>query len=172
MQEHENAGGGGAGREQAGRGQKSQMGMGRGRMRHGGMQRGMGCMRGETGPMGMMGPMHRMMGHMGGMGMMRGMGMCPMCGRPMGMAGEEEEGPYRGKGPAKRSDEQIRSEVEEALTEDSWLDASNVQVAVQNGVVTLSGAVDSRDSKRRAEDLTDEVPGVTDVQNNLRIVEA
>jgi len=120
--------------------------------------------------MGGMGPM--CMGRRKGMmGMMRGMGpMCPICGRMMPMeAAEEREGPHRGKGPARRTDEQIKSEVEEALTNDSWLDASGVGVSVQNGIVTLTGTVDSRESKRRAEDLADQVPGVRDVQNNLRI---
>jgi osmotically-inducible protein OsmY len=125
----------------------------------------MGMMgRGGMGRMGMMG---RMRGRRRGMGMMGGMGRCPMCGQMMGE--EQEEGEHRGKGPARHNDEQIKAQVEEALTEDSWLDASNVQVEVQNGIVTLAGTVDSRESKRRAKDLADEVPGVRDVRNNLSI---
>ncbi|GEM_PF-1868506 len=118
------------------------------------------------GHMGMMGKMCRGHGHHHGM---MG-GKCPICKRMMGMEAGEEEGPYRGKGPVKRTDEQIKAEVEQTLTDNSWLDASNVQVSsVQEGVVTLTGTVDSRDSKRRAEDLADEVLGVKDVQNNLQI---
>lgn len=124
--------------------------------------------RGRMG-MGRMGMMGRMQRRQGGMGPMGGVGMCPMCGRMMGMGAGQEEGPYRGKGPAKRTDEQIKSGVEEALTADSWLDASGIQVNVQNGIVTLSGTVDSRESKRRAEDFADQVSGVRDVQNNLQI---
>lgn len=124
--------------------------------------------------MGGMGMMGRMMGRRGmGRGAMgrRGMGMggmCPMCGRMMDTE-EEQEGPHRGKGPGQRTDEQIKSAVEEALTEDSWLDASGIQVNVQNGIATLTGTVDSREAKRGAEDLVDALPGVRDVQNNLRI---
>ena len=116
------------------------------------------------------------MGMMGGMGhrklmkLMKHMAACPVCGQaPKFWAEGAREGPYRGKGPAKRNDEQIKADIEEALTDDSWLDASGVQVNVQNGVVTLTGVVDSRESKRRAEELADSVLGVRDVQNNLRI---
>ena len=89
-----------------------------------------------------------------GPGMMGG--MCPMCRRMMGMEQEQEEGPYRGMGPARRSDDQIMTEAEEVLTDDSWVDASGIQVQAENGVVTLTGTVESREMKRRAEDLIDQ----------------
>jgi predicted nucleic acid binding AN1-type Zn finger protein len=38
-----------------------------------------------------------------------------------------------------------------------------------SGEVTLSGTVDSREAKRRAENIAAEVTGVKDVQNNLRV---
>ena len=101
---------------------------------------------------------------------MGGGGMCPMCGQMSGMGGgEQEEGPHRGKGPRKRTDEQIHSEVEEALTEDTWLDASEIQVRAEDGVVTLTGMVEDRQAKRRAEDMADKVAGVRDVRNELQI---
>lgn len=76
----------------------------------------------------------------------------------------------RGLGPQgyKRSDERISDEVHERLTDDSWLDASNISVAVLAGEVTLSGAVESRESKHRAERIVEDVSGVVHVQNNLR----
>jgi sensor histidine kinase regulating citrate/malate metabolism len=49
------------------------------------------------------------------------------------------------------------------------LDASNITVAVSGGEVTLDGTVYSREDKRRAEDLADNVSGVRHVQNNLRV---
>jgi hypothetical protein len=49
------------------------------------------------------------------------------------------------------------------------VDASNIEVAVSSGEVTLAGTVDSRDAKRRAEDCADRVSGVRNVQNNLRV---
>jgi hypothetical protein len=42
-------------------------------------------------------------------------------------------------------------------------------VKVSNCEVTLSGTVESREAKRRAEDCADSVSGVRNVQNNLRI---
>ncbi len=92
--------------------------------------------------------------------------LCPECGGPMAFI---EEGPYRGKGPAKRDDQELKRVVEEVLTEDPWLDASSIQVSVDSGVVTLTGTVDSRAAKRRAEAATDLVFGVFDVKNELVI---
>ncbi len=76
----------------------------------------------------------------------------------------------RGKGPAAhRTDDQIKAVIEAALTDDTWLDASGVQVSVQQGIVTLTGTVPSREAKRRAETLADRVSGVRDVRNTLTI---
>jgi osmotically-inducible protein OsmY len=76
----------------------------------------------------------------------------------------------RGKGPAaQRTDDQITAVIEAALTDDPWLDASGVQVSVQQGIVTLTGTVSSREGKRRAEALADRVGGVRDVHNTLTI---
>jgi osmotically-inducible protein OsmY len=79
-------------------------------------------------------------------------------------------GKFRGRGPKsyRRSDERIREEINDRLTENDWLDASDVEVVVQSGEVILSGTVDSRYAKRLAEDIADSVSGVTNVQNNLR----
>lgn len=81
------------------------------------------------------------------------------------------QGSYQGRGPKgyKRSDERIREDVCERLTEDPFIDASNVEVDVRNGEVTLSGTVASRGLKYRAEDLVEAVSGVTHVQNNVRV---
>lgn len=85
--------------------------------------------------------------------------------------GDTGRGEHRGRGPKgyRRSDERIREDVSDRLTDDAWLDASNVEVTVNDGEVTLSGTVDSRDAKRRAEDLAERVSGVGDVQNQLKV---
>lgn len=75
-----------------------------------------------------------------------------------------------GKGPKsyRRSDERIREDVNDQLSE-GYLDATNIEVAVAEGIVTLTGTVNSRSDKRRAEDIADEVRGVKNVENRLRV---
>ncbi|WP_222182668.1 BON domain-containing protein [Geminicoccus harenae] len=84
---------------------------------------------------------------------------------------QEQEGPHRGRGPRgyRRSDERIREDVSDRLTEDPSLDASDIEVNVSDGEVTLTGTVRRREDKRQAEDLADSVSGVSHVQNNLRV---
>jgi hypothetical protein len=80
-------------------------------------------------------------------------------------------GPYRGRGPRgyQRSDERIREDVCEALTEADDVDAAGIEVQVAGRTVTLTGTVDDRYAKRRAEDIADSVSGVQEVQNHLRL---
>ncbi len=84
-----------------------------------------------------------------------------------------ENGPHRGKGPRgyERSDERIYEDVCEQMTAHGQLDASNIDVKVENGEVILTGDVPDRKTKRLAEDISDSVPGVRDVQNRLKIQE-
>lgn len=83
------------------------------------------------------------------------------------------EGQHRGRGPKgyRRSDERIREDVSDRLTDDPIVDASEIEVSVAGGEVTLNGTVTSRTAKRRAEDCADSVSGVGHVQNNLRVSE-
>lgn len=85
--------------------------------------------------------------------------------------GSPARGEHRGRGPKgySRSDERIIEDVNDRLTDDPYLDATEIEVGVANREVTLSGTVDSREAKRRAEDLADGVAGVVHVQNNLRV---
>lgn len=78
---------------------------------------------------------------------------------------------FSGRGPKgyRRSDERIREEICERLTEDALVDASEMEIEVVSGEVTLRGTVPDRYSKRRAEALIDDVRGVIDVHNELRI---
>ena len=78
---------------------------------------------------------------------------------------------HRGRGPKgyTRSDERIREDVNDRLTDDPYVDASEIEVSVSSCEVTLSGTVDSREAKRRAEDCAESVSGVKHVQNNLRV---
>jgi osmotically-inducible protein OsmY len=86
-------------------------------------------------------------------------------------AGDWEEASYHGRGPKgyRRSDDRIREDVCERLT-DSWdVDATDVSVQVQDGEVTLAGSIPSRQQKRRASECVEHVPGVRDVFNQLRV---
>jgi osmotically-inducible protein OsmY len=78
---------------------------------------------------------------------------------------------HRGRGPRNytRSDERIREDVNDRLTDDPHIDASEIEVTVSDREVTLSGQVNNRFEKRHAEDLAESVSGVTHVQNNLRV---
>lgn len=101
-----------------------------------------------------------------------GRGGAPRRGGGYGFGGDlEGVGEYRGRGPLgyTRSDERIREDVCDRLTDDPSLDASGIEVRVGSGEVTLSGTVGSRMDKRRAEDIAEEVSGVRHVQNDLRV---
>lgn len=82
-----------------------------------------------------------------------------------------QTGHHRGRGPKgyKRPDARIVEDVNDRLTDDPHLDASEIEVTVANQEVTLSGTVQSRFEKRHAEDLAESVSGITHVQNNLRV---
>jgi osmotically-inducible protein OsmY len=67
-----------------------------------------------------------------------------------------------------RSDERIREDVNDRLTQDPELDATEIEVTVKNGEVTLAGSVADRADRRRAEDCAEQVAGVKHVQNNIR----
>ena len=80
-------------------------------------------------------------------------------------------GPHRGKGPSdyRRSQDRIREDICDRLTDDDRVDASNVRVQIEDDAVILSGTVNSREEKRRAEDLVESISGVRNVENRLRV---
>ncbi|MEO6404225.1 MAG: BON domain-containing protein [Ferruginibacter sp.] len=80
-------------------------------------------------------------------------------------------GPHKGKGPKgySRTDERIVDDINERLYQDSFIDASDIEVSVNNGDVVLSGTVDTKNLKRRVEDLVESVSGVKDVENHLKV---
>lgn len=87
------------------------------------------------------------------------------------MDAREGGGEHRGRGPRNytRSDDRIREDINDELT-DSWtLDASEIEVEVSNGDVVLTGIVNSRYEKRQAEDLAEDVSGVKNVENRIRV---
>jgi hypothetical protein len=77
---------------------------------------------------------------------------------------------FYGRGPKgyARSDERIREDISDRLSDDHYVDASEITVLVRDGEVTLEGSVETRSMKRRAENIADAVRGVKDVHNHLR----
>jgi osmotically-inducible protein OsmY len=82
-----------------------------------------------------------------------------------------QEGQHRGKGPKgyTRSDDRIKEDINDKLSDDSTVDASDIDVSVNNCEVTLTGTVGNRWEKRRAEDVVESVSGVKHVENRLRV---
>jgi len=68
-----------------------------------------------------------------------------------------------------QSDMGISTKVKSVLETDRSVNASQIQVASQNKVVTLSGPVDSAASKERAVADARRVQGVVDVVDNLTV---
>jgi len=79
--------------------------------------------------------------------------------------------PRTGTGPKgyKRSNDRIREEISDIMMVRGDLDASNVTISVAEGVVTLEGTVDDRNTKRAIEDLAEGVLGVDEVNNRVRV---
>lgn len=80
-------------------------------------------------------------------------------------------GRFKGKGPKgyTRSDERIREDISDRLSDADDVDASEIEVTVSNGEVTLSGTVNDRYEKRRAEECAEQVSGVINVENRIRL---
>ena len=85
--------------------------------------------------------------------------------------GSATGGSFAGRGPRgyQRSDDRIREEICERMCDSAELDASDIEIVVLSGEVTLQGTVNDRYGKRLAEDLTERVSGVREVNNQLRV---
>ncbi len=92
-------------------------------------------------------------------------------GQGSGQYGEMRHGQHAGKGPKgyRMSDERLREDVCQALTDNDQVDAAEIHVNISDCVVTLTGEVSDRTQKREAEACVEHVKGVRDVQNMLRV---
>ncbi len=88
-----------------------------------------------------------------------------------GQTSGQTSGQMTGRGPKgyRRSDERMREDVCDALAHHGGIDASEVEVKVSEGIVTLSGTVNSRQMKRMIEDASDSISGVQDVKNEIKV---
>lgn len=91
--------------------------------------------------------------------------------RPEMRSQEQTMRSYRGVGPRnyKPSDDRLRDLVCERLHDDHHVDASEIEVTVENAVVRLHGSVSDRRMKRIAEDIAESVRGIQDVENQLKV---
>jgi BON domain len=75
-----------------------------------------------------------------------------------------------GQGGCERPDNAVREEVCDGLAKDPEIDASHIEVRVQDGMVILEGTVDSLEAKHGAENLCEWIQGVQDVTNHLKVM--
>lgn len=78
---------------------------------------------------------------------------------------------FFGKGPKgwEVTDKRILNEACEALYRDTEVDASDIEVTVKDGCVFLRGTVETRGTKKYAEECVENLIGVCDVQNELKV---
>ena len=82
---------------------------------------------------------------------------------------ESQQHPPAGGPAEQRPDEAIWEDIHEHLTTNPDLDATEVEILVEDGDVTLTGRVPSRESKWLAEELARGVPGVMNLHNRLKL---
>lgn len=78
---------------------------------------------------------------------------------------------FTGRGPKgwRRSPERMREDACEALYHSALVDASDIDIIIKDKILYLRGTVDSRETKREAERCVEDLPGIEDIQNELRI---
>ena len=87
------------------------------------------------------------------------------------VASEHRRGRFFGRGPKgyRRSSERIQEEISDRLMTHPDIDASDIEVRVGDGIVTLTGTVEDRHEKRLAEYIAEDALGVDDVDNQLKV---
>lgn len=116
-------------------------------------------------------------GGQGGYGMGSGMGGIAAGGygaqgsQPNQWGSQQQQAQPRRRGPKnyQRSDERLRELISDRLLEDPHIDSSDVSVEVKSGEVALTGTVDDRRTKYQIEELVEQIHGVRDVDNRLKV---
>lgn len=82
---------------------------------------------------------------------------------------EQDKKNFFGKGPRNwtRSDQRIKEDVCEELYDSPYVDASDIEVQVDNGIVTLKGWVNTREEKIEAVHCIEGLIGVKEIRNEL-----
>lgn len=88
----------------------------------------------------------------------------------VGGAGSGSDYPQSSRSEAAQSaDQKISEAVRAELRADRLLAAANIEVATNNGVVTLDGSVANYTARAQAETLTAGIKGVRGIHNRLKI---
>jgi osmotically-inducible protein OsmY len=79
---------------------------------------------------------------------------------------------YSGLGPRcyQRSSTRIEEEINERLTRDAYIDASDIDITIEQDRVLLEGHVKDAYAKQHAERIAAQVHGVHQVENRLHIL--
>lgn len=72
--------------------------------------------------------------------------------------------------PRPITEDEVRKQIKEALVRSARLDAQSITVRIESSKVILEGAVRSWAEREEAENAAWAVPGILQVENNLRIV--
>ena len=94
-----------------------------------------------------------------------------MPGRSVERPSSRPEGTYRGRGPRGyvRSPARIYEDLCDRLTDNPFVDASDIEVLVAGTEVTLNGIVRDPIALRQAQAIAEEVAGVSHVHNRLQL---
>jgi hypothetical protein len=91
--------------------------------------------------------------------------------RGAGAVPERPQGPYRGRGPRGyvRSPARIYEDLCDRLTDNPFVDASDIEVTISGAEAILSGTVPDTIALRQAQVIAEEVAGVSHVHNRLQV---
>ncbi|MNR91751.1 BON domain protein [compost metagenome] len=98
-------------------------------------------------------------------------GYCPTCGNYTAESSYVDPSSLREERLDYQTDAELARVVRDALDEEG-VELGGVEIRVLNSVVTLLGAVPSRQDKRMAAEAAFSVPAVIDVNNQLVIARA
>ena len=82
-------------------------------------------------------------------------------------AGGKSKAAASGRDEATRPDDSIRDDIIDRLTRDHELDASQILVMVEDGLVTMTGEVPEQSMKQRAQDTVEQASGARDIVNRI-----
>jgi hypothetical protein len=91
--------------------------------------------------------------------------------RGVATAPDRPQGPYRGGGPRGyvRSPARIYEDLCDRLTDNPFIDASDIEVTISGTEAILSGTVPNTIALRQAQAIAEEVAGISHVHNRLQL---